>query len=49
MIEFSVSTSGLEFDEVASKLSGKLREKLIDRLTDVVFAAAFWGAPVKSG
>jgi len=49
MIEFRVSTSGLEFDEVAQKLSGKLRQKLIDRLTDVVFAAAFWGAPVKSG
>ena len=25
------------------------RQKLIDRLTDVAFAAAFWGAPVKSG
>ena len=49
MIEFSVSTSGLEFDEVAQKLSGKLRQKLVDRLTDVAFAAAFWGAPVKSG
>ena len=30
-------------------LVGMLRQKLIDRLTDVVFAAAFWGAPVKSG
>ncbi len=49
MIEFSVSTSGLEFVEVAQKISGTLRQKLIDRLTDVVFAAAFWGAPVKSG
>ena len=49
MIEFSVSTSGLEFDEVAQKLSGKLRQKLIERLTDVAFSAAFWGAPVKSG
>jgi hypothetical protein len=49
MIEFSVSTSGLAFDEVAQKISGKLRQKLIDRLTDVAFAAAFWGAPVKSG
>ena len=49
MIEFQVSTSGLEFDEVAKKISGPLREKLVERLTDVAFAAAFWGAPVKSG
>lgn len=49
MIEFSVSTSGLEFDEVAQKLSGKLGQKLIERLTDIAFEAVFWGAPVKSG
>ena len=49
MIEFQVSTSGLEFDEVAKKLSGKLKEKLVERLTDIAFALAFWGAPVKSG
>jgi HK97 gp10 family phage protein len=49
MIEFRVSTSGLEFDEVAQKLSGKLRQKLIDRLTDIAFEAVFWGAPVKTG
>ena len=49
MIEFQISTSGLEFDEVAKKLSGKLKEKLVERLTDIAFALAFWGAPVKSG
>jgi HK97 gp10 family phage protein len=49
MIEFLVSTSGLEFDEVAQKLSGKLGQKLIERLTDIAFEAVFWGAPVKSG
>jgi hypothetical protein len=49
VIEFRVFTSGLEFDEVAQKLSGKLRDKLIERLVDVAFAFAFWGAPVKSG
>src|SRR5665647_1533924 len=49
MIEFLVSTSGLEFDEVSSKLSGTLRQKLIERLTDIAFEAVFWGAPVKSG
>ena len=41
MIEFLVSTSDLEFDEVAQKISGKLRQKLIDRLTDVAFAASY--------
>ena len=49
MIEFLVSTSGLEFDEVAQKLSGQLKQKLIERLTDIAFAAAVWGAPVKTG
>ena len=49
MIEFMVSTSGLEFDEVAQKLSSPLKRKLIERITDIAFAAAFWGAPVKTG
>ena len=49
MIEFSVTSSGLEFDELAQKLSGPLKQKLIERLTDIAFAAAFWGAPVKTG
>jgi HK97 gp10 family phage protein len=48
MIEFRVSTNGLEFDAVAQKLSGALKQKLIERLTDIAFAAAFWGAPVKT-
>ena len=49
MIEFQVSTSGLEFDEVAKKISGPLREKLIERLTDIAWTAAFYGAPVRTG
>lgn len=49
MIEFSVTSSGLEFNELAQKLSGPLKQKLIQRLTDIAFAAAFWGAPVKTG
>jgi hypothetical protein len=49
VIEFRVSTSGLEFDSVSSKLSGRLKLKLIERLTDIAFEAVFWGAPVKSG
>ena len=49
MIEFSISVSGLDFKEVANKLSGALKEKLVDRLTNIAFAAAFWEAPVKTG
>jgi HK97 gp10 family phage protein len=49
MIEFNVTSSGLEFDELAQKLSGPLKQKLIERLTDIAFAAAFWGAPVRTG
>lgn len=40
-----MSTRGLEFDEVASKLSGPLRQKLVERLADIAFEKAFWGAP----
>lgn len=49
MIEFQVSTSGLEFDEAVKKISGPLKEKLIGRLTDIAWAAAFWGVPVRTG
>jgi hypothetical protein len=49
MIEFQVSTNSIEFAEVAQKISGHLREKLIERLTGVAWAAAFYGAPVKTG
>jgi HK97 gp10 family phage protein len=49
MIEFSVTSSGLKFDELAQKLSSPLKQKLIERLTDIAFAAAFWGAPVRTG
>ena len=49
VFEFRVYTSGLEFDAVAQKISGALKQKLIERLVDVAFAAAFWGAPVKTG
>jgi hypothetical protein len=49
VIEFSVTSSGTEFNELAQKLSGPLKQKLIERVTDIAFAAAFWGAPVKTG
>ena len=49
MIEFQFSTNGLEFDAVAQKLSGPLKQKLLGRLIDIAFAAAVWGAPVLTG
>ena len=49
MIEFSVTSSGIELNELAQKLSGPLKQKLIERVTDIAFAAAFWGAPVRTG
>jgi hypothetical protein len=44
-----VSTRGLEFDEVTEKLSGPLRQKLIDRLVDVAWSSALWNAPRRTG
>ena len=49
MFSVEVSTSGLEFDEVASKFSKELRQKLIEKLADVAYASAFYGAPWKTG
>jgi hypothetical protein len=44
-----VSTRGLEFDGIAQKLSGPLRQKLIEKLADIAWASAFWNAPRKTG
>jgi len=49
MIEVEVSTRGLEFDEVAEILDTELRQMLVERLTDVAYAEAFYGAPWKTG
>jgi HK97 gp10 family phage protein len=45
LITVEVSTSGLEFDEVAESLSKDLKQKLVQKLVDIAYAAAFWGAP----
>ena len=49
MIEVEVSTRGLEFDEVAEKFSKELRQKLIEKLADIAYASAFYGAPWRTG
>ncbi|MCW4048054.1 MAG: hypothetical protein NWE99_10940 [Candidatus Bathyarchaeota archaeon] len=49
MIEVEVSTRGLEFDEVASRFSRELKQAFVERLADVAWAAAFYGAPYRTG
>ena len=39
----------MQFNEVASKLSRELRQKLVERLADAAWASAFYGAPWRSG
>jgi len=49
MIEVDVSTRGLEFDEVAEILGKDLKRKLVERLAEVAYSEAFYGAPWKTG
>ena len=49
MIEFSVSKNDLELTEIAQNVSGPLKAQLVERLTDIAYEEAFWGAPVKTG
>ena len=49
MIEVDVSTRGLEFDEVAKSLDKDLRRLLVERLAEVAYSEAFYGAPWKTG
>ncbi len=49
VIEIKISTSGLDFNDMANKISGPLKQKLVERLADVAWASAFWGAPHRTG
>lgn len=49
MITVEISTYGLEFDEVVQKLSGPLRQKLLERLANIAYEKAFFGAPWRTG
>ncbi len=49
MIEVEVSTRGLDFDEVASKFSKELKQKLIEKLVEIAYASAFFGVPWRTG
>jgi len=49
MIEVEICTSGLNFEEAAEKLSGSLRQELIERLADIAWNRAFYSAPWRTG
>ncbi len=49
MISVEVSTRGLEFEEVAKYLSGPMRQKLMEKLSDIAYVSAFYGAPWRTG
>ena len=48
-VEVEVSTRGLEFEETAKRLDSKLRGLLVERLAEIAYFEAFYGAPWKSG
>jgi hypothetical protein len=48
-VEVEISTSGLEFEEIAKRLDPELRSLLIERLAEVAYWEAFYGAPWKTG
>ena len=49
MIEVDLSARGLEFRVVADELPQEVRQKLVERLAEIAYYEAFYGAPWKSG
>ena len=49
MFSVEISTRGLQFNSIIDKLSKELKQKLIERLADVAWASAFYGAPWRTG
>ena len=49
MIELQVSTRGLKFEELTESISKDLRRELVERLAEVAYSEAFYGAPWKTG
>ena len=48
-IEVEVSTSGLDFEAVADILDSETKQLLVERLAEVAYHEAFYGAPWKTG
>ena len=49
MIEVEVSTSGLDFEAIADILDSETKQLLVERLAEVAYHEAFYGAPWKTG
>ena len=49
MIEVEVSTSGLDFEAVADILDSETKRRLVERLAEVAYHEAFYGAPWRTG
>ena len=48
-IEVEVSTSGLDFESIADSLDNEAKQRLVERLAEVAYHEAFYGAPWKTG
>jgi HK97 gp10 family phage protein len=49
MIEVTVSTRGLDFEQAARTLDEETRQKLVERLAEVAYYEAVYTAPWKTG
>ncbi len=49
MIDVEIITRGLSIELLATTFGQEIRQKLIERLTDVVYSSAFFGAPWRTG
>lgn len=49
MITLEVVTCGLNLNAVSVKLSREFKQELVERLADVAYAEAFYGAPWRTG
>ena len=48
-VEVEASLHGLEFEETAKRLDPQLRGLLVERLAEIAYFLAFYGAPWRSG
>jgi hypothetical protein len=48
-LEIDVSSRGLDFEDTAERLDPELRALLIERLAEIAYWKAFYGAPWRKG
>ncbi len=49
MIDVEITMRGFSIELLAGELGTKIKQKLIERLTDVVYVSAFFNAPWRTG